>query len=166
MLNHCFKLLVLIKNIFLAAVLGNSSLLGRMEKEWDKVAPISFQLPPKEAETASLTLRNFYLPNSGHSIANDSATSVGLGELYSDAVIGFPVHRCDVLFPIFQNSYSYEKKNIISSANIHKCTSGNCRFIFILFYIDAELSSFQVLQFKILCILNGFVIIKYSFLIC
>lgn len=62
-----------------------------MNEDWDRVAPISFMLPPKGAAVASRRLRKAYLND--NSLKNDSTSADGLGKLYSDSVIGFAVHR-------------------------------------------------------------------------
>lgn len=62
-----------------------------MNEQWERIAPISFMLPPEHAAVASRRLREAYLHDKP--LTNSSKSADGLGKLYSDGIIGFAVHR-------------------------------------------------------------------------
>ncbi|KAL0810671.1 hypothetical protein ABMA28_010004 [Loxostege sticticalis] len=72
-------------------VLANETSTTTMDKEWDRIAPISFLLPKEQAKEKAQRLRQEFL--AGRKLTNDSFTADGLGKLYGDALIGFGAHR-------------------------------------------------------------------------
>ncbi|XP_063834269.1 carboxylic ester hydrolase-like [Ostrinia nubilalis] len=72
-------------------VLANETYTTTMDKEWDRIAPISFILPKENAAEKAQKLRQEFL--GGRQLVNDSFTADGLGKLYGDSIIGFGVHR-------------------------------------------------------------------------
>ncbi|CAH2057989.1 unnamed protein product, partial [Iphiclides podalirius] len=72
-------------------VLNNQTLLEQMNSEWERVAPISLQIPREGSAPIVERLRSFYFGDKP--LRNDSATATALGRIYGDAIIGFPVHR-------------------------------------------------------------------------
>lgn len=62
-----------------------------MNKEWERIAPISLQLPREGAAPKVNRLRQEYFGN--RTLVNDTATAKALGNLYGDAIEAFPVHR-------------------------------------------------------------------------
>ncbi|KAM3957233.1 carboxylic ester hydrolase-like [Aphomia sociella] len=72
-------------------ILKNETLRNTMNDEWERVAPISFMLPPVNRLEATRRLKEAYLGN--RKLLNDDASARALGKLYGDAVTGFPVHR-------------------------------------------------------------------------
>ncbi|XP_059056097.1 juvenile hormone esterase-like [Achroia grisella] len=72
-------------------VVKNESLLKTMNEEWERIAPVSFMLPPGNSSAAVRRLKETYLGD--RKLVNDEATADGLGKLYGDAITGFPVHR-------------------------------------------------------------------------
>ncbi|XP_053620308.1 juvenile hormone esterase isoform X2 [Plodia interpunctella] len=71
-------------------VLRNETLLSQMNNDWDRIAPISFQLSPNISSESKLKLRRAYLGDKP--LVNDEASARALGKLYGDSIIGFPVH--------------------------------------------------------------------------
>ncbi|KAJ2944879.1 hypothetical protein O0L34_g1768 [Tuta absoluta] len=102
-------------------VLNNATLFSQMSTNWPRIAPISFMLPAKgegegaTAEEASNTLKEAYF--GGVTFKNDSNTAAALGKLYSDAVIGYSVHRTTRLMarhsphPVYQYEFTYFGNN-------------------------------------------------------
>ncbi|XP_059056062.1 carboxylic ester hydrolase-like [Achroia grisella] len=72
-------------------ILNNETLLNTMNNEWERIAPISFALPPENSEETVDRLRQEYFK--GKKLVNDETTARALGNLYGDTLIGFPVHR-------------------------------------------------------------------------
>lgn len=72
-------------------MLNNETLYKQMHDSWPRIAPVSFYLSGDTAAQAA-SLGRAYL--GGRDISND--TAAGLGNLYSDAIIGFGVHRYDI----------------------------------------------------------------------
>ncbi|XP_013194783.2 juvenile hormone esterase [Amyelois transitella] len=71
-------------------VLKNQTLLDTMNNEWERVAPISFQMSPNISSENKLKLRQAYFGDK--TLANDDVSTKALGRLYGDSIIGFPVH--------------------------------------------------------------------------
>ncbi|XP_052749450.1 juvenile hormone esterase-like isoform X2 [Galleria mellonella] len=72
-------------------VLKNETLINTMNEEWERIAPISFMLPPENSSVAVSRLKQAYL--GGKKLVKDDASAQGLGKLYGDAITGFPTHR-------------------------------------------------------------------------
>nr|AJN91193.1 carboxylesterase [Cnaphalocrocis medinalis] len=72
-------------------VLQNETMTATMDKEWDRIAPISFLLPKEQAKEKAGRLRDEFL--GGRGLVNDTFTADGLGKLYGDSLIGFGAHR-------------------------------------------------------------------------
>nr|AJN91195.1 carboxylesterase [Cnaphalocrocis medinalis] len=73
-------------------VLKNDTLLKQMNENWNRIAPISFQLPRENASIPAERLRQVYL--GGRALVRGDVTSArGLGKLYGDSIVGFRVHR-------------------------------------------------------------------------
>ncbi|XP_041971993.1 venom carboxylesterase-6-like [Aricia agestis] len=91
--------------------LRNESLRKQMNEEWERVAPISFVLPRNNASEATRVLRREYLQDKP--LVNDADTARRLGQLYADAITGFPVHRMANLMcrhsphPVWYYEFSY-----------------------------------------------------------
>ncbi|CAH0403286.1 unnamed protein product [Chilo suppressalis] len=73
------------------SILDNENYTNTMNAEWERIAPVSFLLPPEKSTEAANRLKQAYLD--GKPLTNDSVTADGLGKLYGDSVIGFGVHR-------------------------------------------------------------------------
>lgn len=92
-------------------ILSNKTLTDTMDKEWDRVAPISFILPRENATGPARALRRQYLRD--RALLNDSTTADGLGKLYGDAITAFPVHRMATLMsrhsakPVYYYEFAY-----------------------------------------------------------
>ncbi|XP_068624235.1 juvenile hormone esterase-like [Battus philenor] len=71
-------------------ILNNETLMNRMNEDWEHIAPISLQLPREAAAPKVNRLREAYFGQ--RRLRNDSATARDLGNLYGDAIIGFPIH--------------------------------------------------------------------------
>ncbi|CAH0403288.1 unnamed protein product [Chilo suppressalis] len=72
-------------------VIRNESLLNDMNANWERVAPISFQLPAENSSTVVAKLKEVYLNNKPLKADEESARA--LGKIYGDAIVGFPTHR-------------------------------------------------------------------------
>lgn len=72
-----------------------------MNEEWDRVAPIAFMLPPANQKNAVKSLKQAYLKDKP--LVNNEETADGLGKLYGDSIIGFSVHRWELLINILSN---------------------------------------------------------------
>ncbi|CAG9792281.1 unnamed protein product [Diatraea saccharalis] len=72
-------------------VIRNESLLNDMNKNWERIAPISFQLPPENSSTIVAILKQKYLNNKP--ITADDKSARALGKIYGDSIVGFPTHR-------------------------------------------------------------------------
>ncbi|KAL4709555.1 hypothetical protein ACJJTC_007286 [Scirpophaga incertulas] len=72
-------------------ILSNQTQTDIMNNEWDRIAPISFLLPPQNSREAAYELKKSYL--GGRQLVNDTTTADGLGKLYGDSLIGFGAHR-------------------------------------------------------------------------
>ncbi|XP_068624238.1 carboxylic ester hydrolase-like [Battus philenor] len=92
-------------------IIKNDTLRTKMNKEWDKVAPISFQLPRNSSTETLAVLREAYLHD--QPLENDTASAERLGQLYGDAIVAFPVHRTANLMcrhspqPVFYYEFAY-----------------------------------------------------------
>lgn len=99
--------------IFLA-VIRNETLMNRMNREWEDIAPISFlyERGTKKSKELSRKLKEFYLKSLD--LEKDERSIKGLRELYADGVIGFEVHRYATLIaeytdiPIYYYRFSYK----------------------------------------------------------
>nr|AQY62734.1 carboxylesterase [Pieris rapae] len=89
-------------------VTRNDTLREQMNSEWERVAPISFLLPRKNAEVPMRTLRRVYLKD--RPLKNDETSEHDLGRLYVDSVEGLPVYRMAKLMTLHspQPVYEYE----------------------------------------------------------
>ncbi|KAJ8708871.1 hypothetical protein PYW08_010253 [Mythimna loreyi] len=74
-------------------VLRNPSAFDSWRSDWPRLATIALYLSGNNSSviTAANKLKEAYL--GAKDLANDTATSEGFGKLYSDAIIGFGVHR-------------------------------------------------------------------------
>ncbi|XP_037303219.1 esterase FE4 [Manduca sexta] len=96
-------------------ILRNNTLLQTMDKEWDRIAPISFILPKDNSTTKAQRLRTAYLNDK--KLSNDSFTADGLGKLYGDAITAFPVHRMANMMcrhspqPVYYSEFRYRGNN-------------------------------------------------------
>ncbi|CAD0205698.1 unnamed protein product [Chrysodeixis includens] len=96
-------------------VLQNATLLKTMNEEWERIAPVSFLLPPENRSAAVARLREVYLQNKP--LANDAQSEKALGRLYGDSVIGFGVHRLANLMcrhskhPVWYYEFAYIGNN-------------------------------------------------------
>ncbi|CAK1589398.1 unnamed protein product [Parnassius mnemosyne] len=92
-------------------VLKNETLLKRMNEEWEQVAPISLQVPREGAGPKVARLREAYLRD--RVLRDDQPSAKALGDLYGDAIIGFPVHRMANLMcrhsphPVYYYEFAY-----------------------------------------------------------
>ncbi|XP_013148131.1 PREDICTED: esterase FE4-like [Papilio polytes] len=92
-------------------ILNNQTLLDGMNKEWERIAPISLQLPREGAAPKVNRLRQEYFGN--RTLVNDTATAKALGNLYGDAIEAFPVHRMANLmcrhspYPVYYYEFAY-----------------------------------------------------------
>ncbi|XP_049881019.1 esterase E4-like [Pectinophora gossypiella] len=76
---------------FARNILKNETLLKRMNAEWKQLAPISFMLPRENSSHAVEELTSHYLHD--RPLANDEASAKGMGNLYVDSIMGFPIRR-------------------------------------------------------------------------
>ncbi|RVE42048.1 hypothetical protein evm_013306 [Chilo suppressalis] len=72
-------------------VIRNESLLNDMNANWERIAPISFQLPAENSSMVVAKLKEVYLNNKPLKADEESARA--LGKIYGDAISGFPTHR-------------------------------------------------------------------------
>ncbi|XP_067006683.2 juvenile hormone esterase [Anabrus simplex] len=92
-------------------ILQNSNWTEEMNSDFERIAPISFLYERGTEKSRRITagLRKYYLKD--QPITNASAT--GLGQLYSDSIIIFPVHRAAKLIsakntaPVYFYKFSY-----------------------------------------------------------
>nr|UEP64295.1 teratocyte carboxylic ester hydrolase [Cotesia flavipes] len=73
------------------SILENENYTDTMNSEWERIAPVSFLLPPEKSKESANRLKQAYL--GGKPLRNDSQTADGLGKLYGDSLIGFGAHR-------------------------------------------------------------------------
>ncbi|XP_059056064.1 carboxylic ester hydrolase-like [Achroia grisella] len=74
------------------SIVKNATLREALDANWDLYAPANFQLPKNEnAVNSGYRLRLGYLGNKP--LSDDQDTLDALGKLYSDAFIGFGVHK-------------------------------------------------------------------------
>ncbi|KAJ2944878.1 hypothetical protein O0L34_g1767 [Tuta absoluta] len=96
---------------FALIILKNESLVARMNAEWDRLAPISFALPPNGVETKLARLKKEYLNDKP--LVNDEASYRGMGGLYADSIMGFPINRMVHLMaqhspkPVYYYQFAY-----------------------------------------------------------
>ncbi|PNF14266.1 hypothetical protein B7P43_G07079 [Cryptotermes secundus] len=94
------------------SVILNSSLAEDMDNNFDTVAPIAFfyERNTERSHIISQELRKFYLK--GQHLTNTSLSD--LGELFTDAIIGFPEDRASTVIshlsgaPLYYYKFSYQ----------------------------------------------------------
>ncbi|XP_063370711.1 juvenile hormone esterase-like [Cydia amplana] len=96
-------------------VTRNKTLRERMNAEWEKVAPLSFNLPEKNSAAASRRLKEVYM--GGKPIEDTPESNKALGKLYGDSWIGLNAHRLANLMcrhspqPVWYSVFSYIGNN-------------------------------------------------------
>ncbi|KAJ8708517.1 hypothetical protein PYW07_010642 [Mythimna separata] len=92
-------------------ILKNQTLMDSMNANWTNIAPIAFSLPRTDSLDKLTRLRLSYLGEKP--LKNDTASAAGLGQLYGDAITGFPVHRMANLIcrhssqPVYYAEFTY-----------------------------------------------------------
>ncbi|CAK1547563.1 unnamed protein product [Leptosia nina] len=89
-------------------VLRNDTLREQMNREWERIAPISFLLPRENTAVPTQRLRKEYLDD--RPLKNDERSGHDLGRLYVDSVESLPVYRMAKLMTLHspQPVYEYE----------------------------------------------------------
>ncbi|GBP64397.1 Esterase FE4 [Eumeta japonica] len=94
-------------------VLSNDTLREEMDRDWTRIAPISFllDLPKQRAIDASLELYQDYIGDRPFTYNNDTASA--LGRLYGDGLVALGVHKFSWLMsehlssPIYYYKFNY-----------------------------------------------------------
>lgn len=97
---------------FSTELIANATALESLEKEFEKYAPISFQYErdSQNSRTISKELRKFYFGTK----PVDNSSLPQLAQFYSDALVGFGVHRAVKVLaeksdkPVYYYKFSYK----------------------------------------------------------